>query len=51
MFGTDALLRIVIASVVMILTEVVTVMIRHRPSPRVEGFQARMLERLKQIRP
>ena len=34
----------------MILTEVVTVMVRNRPGPRVEGFKQRTLERLKQVR-
>lgn len=49
-FGLDAFLRIIIAVAVMILTEVVTVMIRHRPHPKFEGFKVRMIERFKQIR-
>ncbi len=49
-FGYGALLRIVVASAVMILTEVVVVLIRHRPHPKFEGFSARMGERFKQVR-
>lgn len=48
-FGGAALVRIIVAVAVMILTEVVTVMVRNRPGPRVEGFKARFLERLKKV--
>jgi len=49
-FGVNALVRILIAVGVMILAEVATVLIRHRPHPKYEGFKARFLERLKQVR-
>lgn len=50
-FGLNAFVRIIIAVSIMILTEVVTVLIRHRPHPKFTGFNERMLERLKQVRP
>lgn len=49
-FGADALVRIIIAVGVMILTEVASVLIRHRPHPKFVGFKARMIERFKQVR-
>ncbi|HHT39620.1 MAG: RnfABCDGE type electron transport complex subunit D [Acholeplasmataceae bacterium] len=49
-FGWQALLRIVLAVVVMILVECAVVMIRHRPHPiRVKGFKAKFIDRFKQI--
>lgn len=49
-FGTDALIRIIIAIAVMVITEVSVVIIRHRPAKKFEGFKVRMLERIKQVR-
>ncbi len=48
-FRVDAILRIVLAVVAMILTECITVMVRHKPHPRVEGFKARFLDRFSKI--
>ena len=48
-FGFIALLKIIVAVAVMILAEVLTVMIRHKPHPRVVGFKARTKERLSKI--
>lgn len=48
-FGMNAFIRILVAVVSMILVEVIVVMVRHKPHPRVKGFQARFLDRLKKV--
>ncbi len=48
-FGLGALLRVVISVVVMMGAEIFTVMIRHKPHPRVEGFKARTKERFSKV--
>ncbi len=50
-FGGQALVRIVVAVVVMIVTEVATVMIRNRPHPRIETFKEKIAFRFKQVKP
>ncbi len=48
-FGSSALIRVIVAVIVMILAEVGAVMIRHKPHPRVKGFKARFNDRLKKV--
>ena len=48
-FGMNAFIRILVAVVSMILVEIIVVMVRHKPHPRVKGFQARFLDKLKKV--
>ena len=40
-FGITSFTRILVAVLSMILVEVIVVMVRHKPHPRVKGFKAR----------
>lgn len=48
-FRFDAVWRLLIAVVAMILTECITVMLRHKPHPRVEGFMPRFMDRFSKL--
>lgn len=48
-FQFDAVIRIFLAVVTMVLVECITVMLRHKPHPKVEGFKARFLDRFKKL--
>jgi electron transport complex protein RnfD len=48
-FGMNAFTRILVAVLSMILVEVIVVMVRHKPHPRVVGFKARFLDKLKKV--
>ena len=48
-FGMNAFTRILVAVLSMILVEVIVVMLRHKPHPRVKGFKVRFLDRFSKL--
>lgn len=48
-FGGNAAIRIVVAILTMVLAEVGSVMIRHKPHPRIKGFKDRFVDRITKV--